>query len=264
VLVLLTLLRYLLQQRCSLYAASDCCAGLMCTMPLECSSQGDRSECQPECRKQSESWMTKKIIAIIAGTAAPDTDRGYLPTWISVRGRHPCDAFPALDCECRTSFYWGRVNFSPHPAHAGMPDYPHAPVPFFFPDVFVPVTLLATFPVLPPAALGNLTRIEYPSSSGKTPGWEGGKKNKPAVVVMQVSPINPYHQVGTAGERARNVMSCAPWCGHASAGCVRLPWHVVQIPVRTGAVVSVDYRSATSDRCPALACTVSLLTVQEW
>ncbi|EFJ42168.1 hypothetical protein VOLCADRAFT_97728 [Volvox carteri f. nagariensis] len=33
--------------------------------------------------------------------------------------------------------------------------------------------------------LSNLTRIEYPSSSGKTPGFEGGKKYKPAVVVMQ-------------------------------------------------------------------------------
>ncbi|GIL44236.1 hypothetical protein Vafri_1755 [Volvox africanus] len=73
-------------ERCSLYATSECCDGLVCTMPLECTSKGDRSECMPECRKQT---------------------------------------------------------------------------------------------------LSNLTRIEYPSNSGTTPGFEGGKKYKPAVVVMQ-------------------------------------------------------------------------------
>lgn len=39
--------------RCSLYAENECCGGLMCTMPLECTSKSDRGECQPECRAQT-------------------------------------------------------------------------------------------------------------------------------------------------------------------------------------------------------------------
>eukprot|EP00198_Chlamydomonas_reinhardtii_P007013 XP_001696349.1 predicted protein [Chlamydomonas reinhardtii] len=72
--------------RCSLYQVGQCCAGTVCTMPLECTSRGSRSECLPECRTQT---------------------------------------------------------------------------------------------------LKNLTRVEFPSKFGMTPGFEGGKKNKPAVVVMQ-------------------------------------------------------------------------------
>ncbi|PNH03958.1 Protein usf [Tetrabaena socialis] len=45
--------------RCSLYAEGDCCSGMMCTMPLECSSRGSRSECFPECRKQTLSKLNK-------------------------------------------------------------------------------------------------------------------------------------------------------------------------------------------------------------
>lgn len=40
--------------RCSLYQVGQCCAGTVCTMPLECTSRGSRSECLPECRTQSE------------------------------------------------------------------------------------------------------------------------------------------------------------------------------------------------------------------
>ncbi|KAG2500217.1 hypothetical protein HYH03_001795 [Edaphochlamys debaryana] len=41
-------------ERCSLYAGpAECCSGMVCTMPLECTKKGNRGECQPECRTQT-------------------------------------------------------------------------------------------------------------------------------------------------------------------------------------------------------------------
>ncbi|KXZ48316.1 hypothetical protein GPECTOR_29g90 [Gonium pectorale] len=63
--------------RCSLYGpVGQCCDGLLCTMPLECTSKGARSECQPECRKQTLGSLVRVNYTSASGTNTPGWEGG--------------------------------------------------------------------------------------------------------------------------------------------------------------------------------------------